>query len=88
MSSREYAGLDTALYQALGEAIGKVTGKPAVIDKATAVGGGSISRALLVDCGHVRCFVKLNDAGLADMFAAEADGLIALAVCSAPHVSA
>ncbi|ACV36077.1 fructosamine kinase family protein [Accumulibacter sp.] len=80
------AGLDTALCQALGEAIGKAAGKPAGIDKATEVGGGSISRALLVDCGDVRCFVKLNDAGLADMFAAEADGLSALAACSALRV--
>jgi protein-ribulosamine 3-kinase len=50
-------------------------GRPAGIDAITPIGGGSISRTLLVESGQRRCFVKLHDAGLLDMFVAEADGL-------------
>ncbi len=56
------------------------------IDAATPIGGGSISRTLLVESGRRRCFVKLNDPGLLDMFVAEADGLQALAACPALRV--
>ncbi|MBP6708903.1 MAG: fructosamine kinase family protein [Candidatus Accumulibacter sp.] len=78
--------LEPALRAALSELIGSDSGAPAEIESATRIGGGSISRALVVDCGGRRCFVKLNDAGLAEMFAAEADGLRALAKCSALRV--
>ena len=43
------------------------------------VGGGCISRAFRVETTIGRWFVKLNDADFADNFAAEADGLAALA---------
>ena len=78
--------LDAALARTLGELIAGDGGSPAGIDRATTIGGGSISRALRVDSGQRRCFVKLNDARLIDMFAAEADGLQALASCSALHI--
>jgi len=58
----------------------------AALDSVSEVGGGSISRTLVVRSGQRRCFVKLNDAGLATMFAAEADGLAALAACPAVRV--
>jgi fructosamine-3-kinase len=60
--------------------------QPAGIDAATPIGGGSISRTLLVESGQRRCFVKLHDPGLLDMFVAEADGLRALAACPALRV--
>jgi protein-ribulosamine 3-kinase len=81
--------LDSALQKALSEVIGSDSGSPPGIDSVSDIGGGSISRALLVESGGQRYFVKLNDAGLAEMFAAEADGLSALAGCPAvrvPHV--
>ncbi|HPU81166.1 fructosamine kinase family protein, partial [Accumulibacter sp.] len=78
--------LDAPLAAALCEAIGGGTGSPANIDSLTGIAGGSISRALLVECAGERYFVKLNDAELADMFSAEADGLRALAACPALRV--
>ncbi|WP_313953689.1 fructosamine kinase family protein [Accumulibacter sp.] len=78
--------LDAALGDALCHLMASDSGSPAQIDKATAVGGGSISRALLLESGNRRWFVKLNDSRLADMFAAEADGLSALASCPALRV--
>lgn len=42
------------------------------------VSGGCIHRAFRAEADGVRLFVKVNDAGLADAFAAEADGLEAL----------
>jgi fructosamine-3-kinase len=78
--------LDAALHAALSKVIGGDRDPTAAIDSVTEIGGGSISRALLVASAGRRCFVKLNDAGLAGMFAAEADGLGALAACSALRV--
>jgi fructosamine-3-kinase len=76
---------------ALGDALralidGDSEAQPTAIDAATPIGGASISRTLLVGSGQRRCFVKLNDASLLDMFVAEADGLRALAACSALRV--
>jgi fructosamine-3-kinase len=78
--------LDAALHAALSTVIGGDRDPAAAIDSVTEIGGGSISRALLVASAGRRCFVKLNDASLAGMFAAEADGLGALAGCSALRV--
>ncbi|MBK8384402.1 MAG: fructosamine kinase family protein [Candidatus Accumulibacter sp.] len=78
--------LDAPLAAALCEAISVGTGSPANIDSLTEITGGSISRALMLASAGERYFVKLNDAKLADMFAAEADGLRALAACPALRV--
>lgn len=78
--------LDSALQKALSEVIGSDSGSSPGIDSVSDIGGGSISHALLVESAGQRYFVKLNDAGLAEMFAAEADGLSALAGCSAVRV--
>ena len=76
------ADLDTAL-RALTGADGD---SAAALDSVSEVGGGSISRTLVVRRGQRRWFVKLNDARLVAMFAAEADGLAALAACPAVRV--
>lgn len=73
--------MDTALAAALRELLTSDGGSTA-IDAATPIGGGSISRTLLLESAERRYFVKLNDARLVDMFAAEADGLNALAACA------
>lgn len=78
--------LDPALLAALSTAIGNDTGLPARVDAVGEIGGGSISRALLVESGGNRYFVKVNDVTLTAMFAAEADGLSALAACPALRV--
>ncbi|WP_300341898.1 fructosamine kinase family protein [Accumulibacter sp.] len=82
--------LNPALASALRELIASDaaddSGPAADIDTVTEIGGGSISRALLVGAGKRLWFVKVNDADLAEMFAAEADGLQALAGCSALRV--
>ncbi len=78
--------LDPALHAALHAAIGSDMGSLTGIDAATEIAGGSISHALVVESGERRYFVKLNDAQGAEMFAAEADGLNALARCNALRV--
>ena len=84
MSGRQL--LDADLYAALRALIGADGDAAAAIDSVSEVGGGSISRALVLGSGRRRHFVKLNDASLAAMFAAEADGLAALAACPAVRV--
>ncbi|MBP9806296.1 MAG: hypothetical protein KBE22_15530, partial [Candidatus Accumulibacter sp.] len=54
--------LDPALHAALHAAIGSDMGSVTGIDAATEIAGGSISRALVVESGERRYFVKLNDA--------------------------
>lgn len=78
--------LDRALLAALAAVIGEHTGSSGRIDAATAISGGSISRALVVHSDDTRFFVKLNDVSLAEMFVAEADALAALAACRALRV--
>lgn len=51
------------------------------IETATPIGGGSISRTMILAAGSRRWFLKLNDHRLAEMFPAEEDGLRALATC-------
>ena len=56
-------------------AITEATGTPFASAQAQSVGGGCINRALRLDDGERRFFVKLNDARLLGMFEAEAAGL-------------
>ncbi|MCX7892895.1 MAG: fructosamine kinase family protein [Burkholderiales bacterium] len=60
-------------------AIAAATGAPFRIASARAVPGGCIHAALVVEGGGRRYFAKTNDASFAEPFAAEADGLAALA---------
>ncbi len=78
--------LDAKLRQTLSEAISRYTGSASRIHRLDQAGGGSISRALIVHTENARWFVKLNRAELGEMFAAEADGLRALAACPAVRV--
>lgn len=67
------------LLAAVGAGLGEVLGRRVELHLAEAVGGGSIHRAFRATDGGRNWFVKVNDAGRADLFAAEADGLRALA---------
>lgn len=69
------------LQAALDQAIARAIGTPFRSRSPTALGGGSTSRSLAVEDGQRRFFVKFNDAALAGMFVAEADGLAALGRC-------
>ncbi|MHA7817922.1 MAG: fructosamine kinase family protein [Pseudohaliea sp.] len=60
-------------------AIGGALGRGFSITDRTPVGGGCISEAWRLDSGAGPCFLKTGPAGAADAFAAEADGLAALA---------
>ena len=78
--------LGDVLNGALDEAITQAIGSPFRAASVTATGGGSISQSLVLDGGTQRFFVKLNDAALAAMFVAEAEGLAALGRCAAIRV--
>lgn len=78
--------IDDTLLRAIDEAISLAIGAPFRSTRASGQGGGSISQSLRVEDGRQRFFVKLNDAALAEMFAAEADGLAALGGCPAIRV--
>ncbi len=84
--SASHRVLDADLDAALRALLGADGDAVAALDSVSEVGGGSISRTLVVRSGQRRWFVKLNDAHLAAMFAAEADGLAALAACPALRV--
>jgi fructosamine-3-kinase len=72
--------------EAIARAIGAATGQPFAIRGQRAVGGGCIHRAVVVEDGARRYFVKLNEASAAPMFAAEADGLQAIAATGTVRV--
>lgn len=74
------------LTDSLNESIRRIAGSACSIERLTNVGGGSISRAMIAETRDGKWFVKLNRAGLLDMFDAEADGLNALRQCSALRV--
>lgn len=78
--------LDAGLRAALNEEISHFSGSACSIQEVSAVGGGSISHALAVRSERSRWFIKLNSAEHHELFAAEADGLTALANCPALHV--
>jgi fructosamine-3-kinase len=68
---------------ALGESIAEATGEAFEVTSLTPVGGGCIHAAWRVEgkggLGRVRFFAKVNEADRAPMFAAEAEGIRALA---------
>lgn len=67
------------LLAAIGARLGEALGRRFALAGAQAIGGGCIHSAYrIADAGH-SWFVKVNDAASADLFAAEADGLDALA---------
>lgn len=71
--------LSQALRTALETAIGRASGVPFAIRRATAASGGCIHSSWVLQSGEMRYFAKTNDAGVAATLAAEADGLAALA---------
>jgi protein-ribulosamine 3-kinase len=71
--------LSDPLRTALETAIGRATGTPFEIRRATAASGGCIHSSWVLESGATRYFAKTNDARFAATFAAEADGLLALA---------
>lgn len=64
---------------AVGSALGEALGRRVDLHIAGEAGGGCINQAYRVTDGGQSWFVKINRSGRADMFAAEADGLRALA---------
>jgi protein-ribulosamine 3-kinase len=67
-------------------AIARATGSPFRIKSRDAVGGGCINETYRVEGPGFACFVKVNRADRAEMFAAEAAGLAALADARAVRV--
>jgi protein-ribulosamine 3-kinase len=67
-------------------AIARATASPFHIESRDAVGGGCINETYRVRGPRLACFIKINSAGRAEMFAAEAAGLAALAATSAVRV--
>jgi len=61
--------------------IAAATGVPGPLRQQGAIGGGCINRAHRICFGETDYFVKLNSAGMQDMFAAEAAGLEAMRRC-------
>jgi protein-ribulosamine 3-kinase len=68
-----------ALLAAIGGKLGEALGRRVDLRLAGEVGGGCIHRAFRATDGSQSWFVKVNDASRDDLFAAEADGLRALA---------
>jgi fructosamine-3-kinase len=71
--------LSRPLRTALEAAIARATGAPFAIARATAASGGCIHSSWVLESGAGRYFAKTNEARFAGAFAAEADGLGALA---------
>jgi len=63
--------------------ISKVTGETFELNSVNRIGGGCINETVLLSDGNRNWFVKLNDAALLDMYAAEAAGLEEIAASSA-----
>jgi fructosamine-3-kinase len=70
--------LRESLSAEIGRAISENLGRPFRAESAREAGGGCIHRAVVLEGGGERWFVKLNGAGALPMFEAEADGLAAL----------
>ncbi len=62
-------------WEAIASEIGAATGRPFLVRSQRAVGGGCINDAVVLEGDDRRFFVKLNDPGRAEMFAAEFVGL-------------
>lgn len=75
-----------SLSDALSAAISRALGRPFRAEAREEAGGGCINRALILEGGGERWFVKLNDAAGLPMFEAEMDGLAALAGAGAVRV--
>ena len=85
--SRRETLIDADLRREIARTISQHTPTPFIIDRCTEVGGGSISRALVVAAGNgERWFVKVDRSDALAMFAAEADGLEALRCCASLRV--
>ena len=78
--------LPSPLLDELNAAISEFRGSACAIEQLTEVGGGSISRTLVARTEGARWFVKIDRAARGAMLVAEADGLKALAACSAIRV--
>lgn len=76
----------SAIWSAIENAVSLVRRHPFRIRTHHALDGGCINAAALVEGDGERFFVKLNDAGHAGMFAAEAEGLRELAAAAAVRV--
>lgn len=76
----------TTLNDVLQNTIAEVTGKPFQIEGRTSIGGGCINQAWRLDGDGQSYFVKLNQADMVDMFAAESAGLAALAASASIRV--
>ena len=63
----------------IGSKLGEAVGRRVNLHAAREVGGGCINRTYQASDGKQNWFVKVNDANRADLFAAEAEGLRALA---------
>ncbi|MFN2217221.1 MAG: fructosamine kinase family protein, partial [Anaerolineae bacterium] len=72
----------------IAEAISAATAEPFTITESHAVGGGCINRAYRVEGGGRCYFIKLNDAASLEMFAAEAEALLALQATATVRVPA
>jgi len=72
----------------IAEAISSATAEPFAVAAQQAVGGGCINRAYRVEGGGRRYFIKLNDADSLEMFAAEAEALLALQATATVRVPA
>jgi fructosamine-3-kinase len=70
----------------ISQAISAALGRPFRIEARSEATGGCISRAMILEGGGERWFVKLNDAAALPMFEAERDGLAALAEAEALRV--
>ncbi len=78
-----------SLWNAIAQAIADATGQPFSIARQNGVGGGCINEAVTLEGRDGRrFFVKLNGADKGEMFAAEAEGLEAIAATGAIAVPA
>jgi protein-ribulosamine 3-kinase len=73
-------------WEAIAASIARATGRSFTVVDASPAGCGSINRGYRVTDGSLTCFIKVNRPGLAWMFAAEAQGLDALAATGAIRV--
>jgi fructosamine-3-kinase len=73
-------------WNAIAEQISAASGRAFKPGRPQTVGGGCINRAVVLEDGDQRLFVKLNDANLLAMFEAEADGLAEMAATASIRV--
>lgn len=66
-------------FTVVADIVARASGRPFEAPRVRAVGGGCINRAYRLSAGDHDVFVKINERRYADMFAAEAAGLAAIA---------